>query len=102
MKQKTLGVLALSAALLFSAYGEIFVADLSNIREKNTEDPAVSGNTNGGLVSEQDQKIEGMERFDPNVFNTHRAAWEEAGQPNQYGFYQSHSGPGMDMMAVSK
>jgi hypothetical protein len=81
MKRKTLGVLVLSAALLFGACRENPVIDL-NITDKKAEERIVPDNSSG-------QGIEGMEPFDIAVFNTERSAWE-AEHPEPYNFIQWH------------
>jgi hypothetical protein len=82
MKQKTLGTLALFAAVLFGACG----VDLSN----NTTLP----------VRESVQEEIRLEPFDPAVFNAQRTAWETE-HPDVYHFIESHYGPGMNTLGYS-
>jgi hypothetical protein len=103
MWQKTLCVLALFAALLFSGCGEISVIDLSN--EKPREAAKEAGNSSvekedGIVIVDEDattppeQILGELQPFDESVFTTKRAAWE-ASSNYEYGFTQTHSGPGI-------
>jgi hypothetical protein len=52
-------------------------------------------------VQEPGQEIQGMEPFDPDIFNRERAAWE-AGHPTHYTFYQIHKGPEIYLSTLSE
>jgi hypothetical protein len=113
MKQKTRGAAALCVALLMSACGDPS-ADGSNIREAKgsvadkaseqeeggeyitAEGKDGSANSTTPPAQEPGQEIQGMEPFDIDVFNTHRAVWEKEPLLG-YGFTQTHTGPGMDI-----
>jgi hypothetical protein len=116
MKQKTGGALVLCIALLMSACGENpVIDDGNNTREGEERVPAAnaSEHKDGGEyiavegkdgntvpttppVQEPGQEIRGMEPFDIDVFNAHRAVWEKD-PVLAYVFTQTHSGPGMDI-----
>ncbi|MDR2742144.1 MAG: hypothetical protein LBB98_08345 [Treponema sp.] len=86
MKQNILSILAVFAALLFSACNLAF--DFSGIQQKKT----VEDDSTPTPEQKSGQEIQSMEQlFDPDVFNAQRAAWE-AEHPSRYSFYQGHSG----------
>jgi hypothetical protein len=76
MKRKTLGILALGAALWFSACDAV-VVDLSGIPHQKTGEP------DSAESSAQEQAVVA------DVLNTQRTAWE-AEHPDPYSFYQRH------------